>query len=282
MEADPTKGRVIEKGPRKGEPNALFMGYQPIRTADGQPGIRVIIDKGGPKTLQELQAAIDGPITDMLKKSDLDVRVRGYENELIKARNNWEENPDGQSYLGRLADLGLGSPATRLDPLRGELETAIESWFENRAGAAKPGSGKGAAPTTLEAPAAGGVKRRRGKGTTSAAEDLAAVSPTAPAGSRVEKTKNQKKRNRRRSLDYGLHQARGMKTIVHVNQHVIKSNLKSGEVDPVLTVKTYKTNTYAHEVEITGPCKVIYSPDKPLSCGARVLDRNAIGGYSGC
>ena len=61
-----------------------------------------------------------------------------------------------------------------------------------------------------------------------------------------------------------------MKTIVHVNQHVIKSNLKSGEVDPVLTVKTYKTNTYAHEVEITGPCKVIYSPDKPLSCGAKV------------
>jgi len=61
-----------------------------------------------------------------------------------------------------------------------------------------------------------------------------------------------------------------VKTIVHVNQHVIKSNLKSGEVDPVLTVKTYKTNTYAHEVEITGPCKVIYSPDKPLSCGARV------------
>jgi hypothetical protein len=77
-----------------------------------------------------------------------------------------------------------------------------------------------------------------------------------------------KVRSRRRSN--GLHQARGMKTIVHVNQHVIKSNLKSGEVDPVLTVKTYKTNTYAHEVEITGPCKVIYSPDKPLSCGARV------------
>ena len=61
-----------------------------------------------------------------------------------------------------------------------------------------------------------------------------------------------------------------MKTIVHVNQHVIKANAKSGERDPVLTVKTYKDNTYAHEVEIKGPCKVIYSPDKPLSCGAKV------------
>jgi hypothetical protein len=36
------------------------------------------------------------------------------------------------------------------------------------------------------------VARRRGKGTTSAAEDLAAVSPTAPAVSRVEKTKIKK------------------------------------------------------------------------------------------
>lgn len=61
-----------------------------------------------------------------------------------------------------------------------------------------------------------------------------------------------------------------MKTIIHVNQHVIKSNRKTGALDPVLTVKTYKSNTYAHEVEILGPSKVVYSPDKPLSCGAHV------------
>lgn len=61
-----------------------------------------------------------------------------------------------------------------------------------------------------------------------------------------------------------------MKTIVHVNQHVIKANRKTGKVDPVLTVKTYKSNDYAREVEITGPCKIVYSPDKPLSCGAHV------------
>lgn len=61
-----------------------------------------------------------------------------------------------------------------------------------------------------------------------------------------------------------------MKTIVHVNQHVIKKNAKTGSLDPVLTVKTYKTNNYAHEVEIKGRSKIVYSPDKPLSCGARV------------
>ena len=61
-----------------------------------------------------------------------------------------------------------------------------------------------------------------------------------------------------------------MKTIVHVNQHVIKKNLKTGDREPVLTVKTYKSNQYAHEVSIKGDSKVVYSPDKPLSCGARV------------
>jgi hypothetical protein len=61
-----------------------------------------------------------------------------------------------------------------------------------------------------------------------------------------------------------------MKTIIHVNQHVIKANAKNGTTDPVLTVKTYKENRYAHAVDIKGPSTVVYSPDKPLSCGARV------------
>jgi|TARA_R110000803_G_scaffold44407_1_gene94041 hypothetical protein len=61
-----------------------------------------------------------------------------------------------------------------------------------------------------------------------------------------------------------------MKTIIHVNQHVIKSNRKNKVEDPVLTVKTYKSNTYAHEVIIKGSSKVVYSPNKPLSCGAYV------------
>lgn len=61
-----------------------------------------------------------------------------------------------------------------------------------------------------------------------------------------------------------------MKTIIHVNQHVIKANTKNGTNDPALTVKTYKSNTYAHEVEILGPSRVVHSPDKPLPCGARV------------
>ena len=61
-----------------------------------------------------------------------------------------------------------------------------------------------------------------------------------------------------------------MKTIIHVNQHKIRSNKKHGLDEPVITVKTSKSNTYANSVDIKGPSKVIYSPDKPLSCGAKV------------
>jgi hypothetical protein len=61
-----------------------------------------------------------------------------------------------------------------------------------------------------------------------------------------------------------------MKTIIHVNQHAVRANAKNGTQDPVLTVKTYKSNTYANEVTIKGDSKVVYSPDKPLSCGAKV------------
>lgn len=61
-----------------------------------------------------------------------------------------------------------------------------------------------------------------------------------------------------------------MKKIIHVNQANIRSNKKNGTNLPVLTVKTYRDNLYTDEVIIHGPSRLIYSPDKPLSCGARV------------
>lgn len=61
-----------------------------------------------------------------------------------------------------------------------------------------------------------------------------------------------------------------MKTIVHVNQHAVRRNIRADIPEPVLTVKTHKSNTYAHEVRIVGESRVVYSPHKPLACGARV------------
>jgi len=61
-----------------------------------------------------------------------------------------------------------------------------------------------------------------------------------------------------------------MKKKIHINQHVIRANKKYNKTDPVITVKTSKSNTYASEVEILGTSKLVYRPDKPLSCGAKV------------
>lgn len=60
-----------------------------------------------------------------------------------------------------------------------------------------------------------------------------------------------------------------MKKRIHINQHNIRANAKGGDL-PVITVKTYKENHKVNCVEIQGPSTLIYSPDKPLACGAKV------------
>ena len=57
---------------------------------------------------------------------------------------------------------------------------------------------------------------------------------------------------------------------IHVNQHVIKANAKNGENNPIFTIKQGGKNTYAHNVKVKGEMELVYSPDKPLSCGAKV------------
>ena len=65
-----------------------------------------------------------------------------------------------------------------------------------------------------------------------------------------------------------------MKTVIHVKQHNIKANSKGSEL-PVLTVKDYKQNRKANHAAVVDAdgkalVKVVYSPDKPLPCGAKV------------
>ena len=61
-----------------------------------------------------------------------------------------------------------------------------------------------------------------------------------------------------------------MKKKIHINQHKIRANKKNNTNDPVITVKTSKSNIYASEVDILGKSKLVYQPNKPLPCGARV------------
>ena len=57
---------------------------------------------------------------------------------------------------------------------------------------------------------------------------------------------------------------------IHVNKHVIGANLKHDRNDPPIFVKRGKENIRAYRVKVLGPAEVIYSPDKPLKCGARL------------
>jgi|TARA_B100001057_G_scaffold112799_1_gene110995 hypothetical protein len=63
------------------------------------------------------------------------------------------------------------------------------------------------------------------------------------------------------------------KKYIHVNQGKIRSNLKHGTNDAVITIKEGRTNTYCHEVDIKGPSTVVYGwkGEKLLPCGARVV-----------
>jgi hypothetical protein len=107
----------------------LFVGYQPIKTVDGEIGIRVIVDKANATKMQNVQNALSngGEINNVLNSLDFQIKAKGYESDLVKAGNNWKESPDGKLYLGRLADLGVKRTAADLDPIRSELEKIIES-----------------------------------------------------------------------------------------------------------------------------------------------------------
>jgi hypothetical protein len=57
---------------------------------------------------------------------------------------------------------------------------------------------------------------------------------------------------------------------IHVNQYIIRSNKKNGTNDPPITIRESGQTRRVNEVLILGPSKLVYRPDKPLSCGARI------------
>ncbi|MGL5805982.1 MAG: helix-turn-helix domain-containing protein [Xenococcaceae cyanobacterium] len=59
------------------------------------------------------------------------------------------------------------------------------------------------------------------------------------------------------------------KSIIHINRQKVARNHQQSKDEPVITVKCGNTNTYGHEVEINGPCRIVYSQDRTLF-GARV------------
>jgi|TARA_A100000172_G_C3035586_1_gene108382 hypothetical protein len=61
-----------------------------------------------------------------------------------------------------------------------------------------------------------------------------------------------------------------MKTIIHINKNLKQSNDKHGKSFPVCRVETEGKTWYGTKVDILGPSSMIYSPDKPRKCGAKL------------
>lgn len=69
-----------------------------------------------------------------------------------------------------------------------------------------------------------------------------------------------------------------MKKIIHVSQPRIRKNIKEADVslhEAPIICRTYKNIEYGNSVAILDDngkevARIVYSPHKPLSCGARV------------
>ena len=58
--------------------------------------------------------------------------------------------------------------------------------------------------------------------------------------------------------------------IIHINRNTIQQNAKRGETNPVCRVEEDDVVRYCMEVDIKGPSRMVYRPDTPRPCGAKL------------
>jgi hypothetical protein len=58
--------------------------------------------------------------------------------------------------------------------------------------------------------------------------------------------------------------------IIHINRNIIQKNARRGETNPVCRVQNGNDVRYCMEVEIKGPSRMVYRPDNPRPCGAKL------------
>jgi hypothetical protein len=58
--------------------------------------------------------------------------------------------------------------------------------------------------------------------------------------------------------------------IIHINRNIIQKNAKQKESKPVCRVQKGNDVRYCMEVNIKGPSRMVYRPDNPRPCGAKL------------
>ena len=128
--------KVMEADPLKGSKKALFQGFQPIQAPNGNPGIRVLVDRGGVKTLQTIENAlakggpIDSMISQMPSRPGQGIDTHLSEAEISKHINDWTKDSNGEAHIQRLAE-GIGrDPTADLRTAGRQLEASLKASIE--------------------------------------------------------------------------------------------------------------------------------------------------------
>lgn len=58
--------------------------------------------------------------------------------------------------------------------------------------------------------------------------------------------------------------------IIHINRNIIQQNAKRGETNPICRIEENGKVQYCMEIIINGPSRMVYRPDKPRPCGAKL------------
>ena len=58
--------------------------------------------------------------------------------------------------------------------------------------------------------------------------------------------------------------------IIHINRNIIQQNSKHDRQEPVCRVEENGVVDYCMEVIINGPSRMVYRPDAPRPCGAKL------------
>ena len=106
----------------------LIQGYQPIKDFDGNVGIRILVDKGGKKARQQIDAW-HSAFNDIVDRLDYDIDVDLSEAEIQKAINDWKENPDGQTFTNSGDQAGSGLASDRGGAVSASDRQELEDLF---------------------------------------------------------------------------------------------------------------------------------------------------------
>ncbi len=105
----------------------LLGGFSTFRAPDGSPGMSIAIDKGGKGMQDKIQSFLDESVGKIGADMPYNIHHSFSEGEILRATNDWTEAKNGQSYLGRIQEIGGRNAISGLVRDRRELEALVKA-----------------------------------------------------------------------------------------------------------------------------------------------------------